>query len=406
MLFIDLFIIFSTICWIYETMPGCCLCGNDFKIGFKIFEVRFGQPPVVIHDIVIECIGPSYKVKENKKICKKCYGKIQKYYKAKIEMQRIQKELMNLYKNVENQKDDDSNKSDNDTRSEIQSFSEVKLDENYSNFSPVMKKEIIDEKYIDFHTDLGLNDFDFDNKSESECIDSLDISNAKKTETDGKKTINESLNSNKTAHKPVKKRTKTAYKFGSICDQCGKTFHSYTGFIYHRRTHDPVKHFKCSICGESYRNKFRLKLHMAYHTGETPFECDICSKRFVHKIGLNKHKQTHDERSRRVECEQCGFKVRSKSHLLRHMITHTGARPFPCPVCDKCFATNYGMKLHLKEHQNPGSTRQQRYRCKMCPRTFTNKKNYEKHCEQNDCIQGTNDNTNKQCYENQVTNKS
>ncbi|XP_037943173.1 zinc finger protein 37-like [Teleopsis dalmanni] len=379
-------------------MPGCCLCGNNFKIGFKIFEVRFGQPPVVIHDVVIECIGPSYKVKENKKICKKCYGKIQKYYKAKIEMQSIQMELIDLYKNVETQKDYDSDETDNDIENDIQSYVEVKMDENcsnFNNFSQVMKNEIIDEKYNDFEADLN----QFDNKSESECVDRLDIGNPKEMETKEKKSINESLNNKKPTHKPAK-------KFGSVCDQCGKSFHSYTGFIYHRRTHDPIKHFKCKICGESYRDKYHLKLHMAYHTGETPFECEICSKRFVHKIALNKHKQTHDERHRRFECEQCGLKLRSRYHLVRHMITHTGAKPFPCPVCEKSFTTNYGMKLHLEEHKNPGSTRQQRYRCKKCPRTFTNIKNYEKHCEQNDCIQVTNDNTNEQCYENQVTNKS
>ncbi|EDW59250.1 zinc finger protein ZIPIC [Drosophila virilis] len=179
--------------------------------------------------------------------------------------------------------------------------------------------------------------------------------------------------------------TKREHFPGYVCDQCGKTLQSYSGFIGHLQNHEPVKQFECPHCGERFSRKFRLKHHMAWHTGETPYQCEVCSKRFVHKVALYKHKMIHDNESKRLECQVCGFKTRTKAHLERHTRSHTGAKPFACPVCNKRFSQMYNMKAHLREHENPGSNRHRRFHCPKCTHTFINEQNYLSHCQRDDC---------------------
>lgn len=180
--------------------------------------------------------------------------------------------------------------------------------------------------------------------------------------------------------------TKREHFPGYVCDQCGKTLQSYSGFIGHLQNHEPVKQFECPHCGERFSRKFRLKHHMAWHTGETPYQCEVCSKRFVHKVALYKHKMIHDTDSKRLECQVCGFKTRTKAHLERHTRSHTGAKPFACPVCNKRFSQMYNMKAHLREHENPGSNRHRRYHCPKCTHTFINEQNYLTHCQRDNCM--------------------
>ncbi|XP_062121477.1 zinc finger protein ZIPIC [Drosophila sulfurigaster albostrigata] len=228
----------------------------------------------------------------------------------------------------------------------------------------------------------------------SEFEDQLDgtieylISDAEDQDSSGDYTINiqcpscpEQFNS----RRAYNAHTKREHFPGYVCDQCGKTLQSYSGFIGHLQNHEPVKQFECPHCGERFSRKFRLKHHMAWHTGETPYQCEVCSKRFVHKVALYKHKMIHDNESKRLECQVCGFKTRTKAHLERHTRSHTGAKPFACPVCNKRFSQMYNMKAHLREHENPGSNRHRRFHCPKCTHTFINEQNYLTHCQRDDC---------------------
>ncbi|XP_039495615.1 zinc finger protein 771 [Drosophila santomea] len=179
--------------------------------------------------------------------------------------------------------------------------------------------------------------------------------------------------------------TKREHFPGYVCDQCGKTLQSYSGFIGHLQNHEPVKQFACPVCPERFSRKFRLKHHMAWHTGETPYQCEVCSKRFVHKVALYKHKMIHDNETKRLECQVCGFKTRTKAHLERHMRSHTGDKPFACPVCNKRFSQMYNMKAHLREHESPGTNRHRRFHCPKCTHTFINEQNYVAHVQRDDC---------------------
>ncbi|EDW53461.1 GM12190 [Drosophila sechellia] len=140
----------------------------------------------------------------------------------------------------------------------------------------------------------------------------------------------------------------------------------------------------CKKCCEKLA-RYHKSIQLARTLREEILECDVCSKRFVHKVALYKHKMIHDSETKRLECQVCGFKTRTKAHLERHMRSHTGDKPFACPVCNKRFSQMYNMKAHLREHESPGTNRHRRFHCSKCTHTFINEQNYEAHVQRDDC---------------------
>jgi len=50
------------------------------------------------------------------------------------------------------------------------------------------------------------------------------------------------------------------------------------------------------------------------------------------------------------KCEYCNKVFGRQQHLKRHILTHTGERPYPCTLCDKRFRRSEHLKHHLASH--------------------------------------------------------
>ncbi|XP_049739219.1 zinc finger protein 740 isoform X2 [Elephas maximus indicus] len=64
------------------------------------------------------------------------------------------------------------------------------------------------------------------------------------------------------------------------------------------------KNFICQHCFGAFRSSYHLKRHILIHTGEKPFECDICDMRFIQKYHLERHKRVHSG-EKPYQCERC-----------------------------------------------------------------------------------------------------
>ena len=113
----------------------------------------------------------------------------------------------------------------------------------------------------------------------------------------------------------------------------------------------PKQSFPCSECGKVYAEESMLKRHLLIHTGLKPYKCSECNFA-TGQIGiLNKHLQKHPLRKCFV-CEECGKMFIDQCTLDRHMLSHEGF-VYECWHCDEEFPDVCKFSRHLKTHTPP-----------------------------------------------------
>ncbi|XP_077441252.1 uncharacterized protein LOC144063130 isoform X2 [Vanacampus margaritifer] len=148
--------------------------------------------------------------------------------------------------------------------------------------------------------------------------------------------------------------------------------------------------FDCAVCEKTFCSRKSLKQHTETHTRDKRFVCPVCEKRFSWKHHLKRHmcKHTRDEERSQAtpsdpkrddetlesdgnvdagncQCLQCGKKCPSNASLKAHMVIHTGAKPYACPVCGQCFSFKQSMIRHEKQHYG-----HKPFTCTVCRKSF------------------------------------
>ncbi|XP_047740454.1 longitudinals lacking protein, isoforms H/M/V isoform X18 [Hyalella azteca] len=85
---------------------------------------------------------------------------------------------------------------------------------------------------------------------------------------------------------------------------------------------------QCPVCPYNTPYVTQFKRHMLSHTGEKPFACHLCPHR-----------------------------CNDKANLRKHMRAHTGEKPFKCSYCDYRSSYKCNLKVHMASHiRNPSVT--------------------------------------------------
>ncbi|XP_077410001.1 zinc finger Y-chromosomal protein 1-like [Vanacampus margaritifer] len=116
--------------------------------------------------------------------------------------------------------------------------------------------------------------------------------------------------------------------------------------------------FRCSTCGKEFKFRSLLSNHETVHSDERPHACDFCPRRFRRLSHLKRHRHVvHHDGTRQPEnfiCHICGKDKKCRSQLDRHVIIHTGERPFACDLCTARFNRQGNLQQHRKRMHGIG----------------------------------------------------
>ena len=137
------------------------------------------------------------------------------------------------------------------------------------------------------------------------------------------------------------------------CEKCLKIFSTNGNLKNHINTiHNKILPFKCPIsnCLNSYSNKSRLEVHLRTHSGIKPYSCPICKKLFNEKGNLKTHILFHTN-VRPFKCPHCNKSYKTNGHLKDHIdILHFKIKKFHCQICGVKFGRRSTLTAHVKIH--------------------------------------------------------
>lgn len=87
----------------------------------------------------------------------------------------------------------------------------------------------------------------------------------------------------------------------------------------------------CAVCNKRFVCVTTMKRHLVTHTGEKPFCCKVCGKQYTQKGNLRVHERTH-RNDRPFECNICHQKFYRKEPMQKHQwrqhgVVHFKTRP-------------------------------------------------------------------------------
>ncbi|XP_060949877.1 endothelial zinc finger protein induced by tumor necrosis factor alpha-like [Limanda limanda] len=126
----------------------------------------------------------------------------------------------------------------------------------------------------------------------------------------------------------------------------------------YRKCTAQAKMFPCPICSKVFKFKSLLSSHSLIHSELRPFACDFCSRSFRRLSHLKRHREVvHANGARPPQsfiCHICGKDKKCRSQLDRHVIIHTGERPFACGLCSARFNRSGNLQQHRKRMHGVG----------------------------------------------------
>ncbi|KAH8273170.1 hypothetical protein KR018_008364, partial [Drosophila ironensis] len=166
------------------------------------------------------------------------------------------------------------------------------------------------------------------------------------------------------------------------CQLCPISFATEKMLIRHLNTHTKglkngkADSMKCPICALQLSCASSLKRHMIVHTGLKPFKCGECEQSFAQREVLKRHMDTHTG-AKRHQCPHCSSCFAQKSNLQQHIgrVHMETARTHKCHLCQRSFNHMSGLSRHLVTHAGV------MFSCKQCGRQFNDRSAVQRHVQ-------------------------
>jgi len=170
------------------------------------------------------------------------------------------------------------------------------------------------------------------------------------------------------------------------CNYCSrqyseKALERTTVLLDHLFTHDikikwknKDRSIKCPTCVRVFTSQEKLTEHITRAHSEV-MPCAYCGKLISNRVSKRRHENEHKAlEERRFTCDICSKAFIDNAALKRHMMIHTGLKPFQCSDCGKQFTMGHKLAEHRRNH-----TGETPFECSRCFRKFKFKQVLDKH---------------------------
>ncbi|KAI1703167.1 c2H2-type zinc-finger domain-containing protein [Ditylenchus destructor] len=120
---------------------------------------------------------------------------------------------------------------------------------------------------------------------------------------------------------------------------------------------------KCNQCSFSSIKSGQLVIHMRSHSGVKIYECDKCPYITDDASHFTRHIRTCESSNKvsavrksgkgrvlkRKKCKHCSY-TSDVSNVKRHMLSHTGEKPFKCNQCSYAGTQRIRLQAHIRVH--------------------------------------------------------
>lgn len=104
----------------------------------------------------------------------------------------------------------------------------------------------------------------------------------------------------------------------------------------------------CERQGKVFTQRQKIMRHIQTHTGAKPYQCSTCQKRFSESNIMTQHMRTHTG-EKPFKCDLCEREFSVSASLTIHKRVHSGEKPFSCRYqdCNKRFAESSNLTKHV-----------------------------------------------------------